>query len=77
MKIKMPEVKRCIRRGEYHPFAEFVKQKRRFEQQGQAVKNGRFHQLARKLENTIPRGLRCDSFINEIFLELINEEKLS
>lgn len=59
----------------YDPLAEYRRQMRKFQQQQQVVIGGRFHKLARRLEATIPRGLRERRGTIEILLEVFNEEK--
>lgn len=76
MKVHICDPNYSKRKGFYHPYAEFNRQKKAIEKNGQFVKDGKFHKLAVRLEATLPRGIRAkDAFTTELLLETINEEK--
>lgn len=78
MKLRERNPQLAQRKGHYHSLAQYIALKRQFEKHHQPIKGGKFHQLAKKFESTIPRGLRTAGGLitTELLLEIINEEKL-
>jgi hypothetical protein len=77
MKMYFGDVHLAIKRGKYHPLAEHSKMQRKLEKSGQFVPHGKFHQLTKKLERTLPRSFRDEggAFTTELILEIINEDR--
>lgn len=78
MKLKERDPRIAQRKGHYHSMAEYLRLKHQFEANHQPVKNGKFHNLAKKMESVLPRGLRTAGGLltTELLLEIINDEKL-
>ncbi|RZQ97121.1 hypothetical protein D8T25_19410 [Vibrio vulnificus] len=78
MRIKERDPRIAARKGHYHSMAEYLRLKHQFEASHQPIKNGRFNKLAKRMEASLPRGLRTASGLltTELLLEVINEEKL-
>lgn len=78
MKLRELEPRIAERKGHYHSMSEYLRLKRLIESDHQPVKNGKFHKLAKRLESTLPRGLRTAGGLltTELLLEVINDEKL-
>ena len=76
MKCHFGSVELAIKRGTYHPLKEYSLLKKKFTK-GQKVSFGKFHKLAKKLEQSIPHSMRSASgtLTTELLLEIINEEK--
>ncbi|MGD8116961.1 hypothetical protein [Vibrio sp. TRT 29B02] len=78
MKLKERDPRIAEQQGHYHSMAEYCRLKKNIELNLQPIPNGKFHKLAKKLENTLPRGLRTAGGLltTELLLEITNDEKL-
>lgn len=79
MRLKERDRRIAEQNGHYHSKSEYARLKQRFENNPQPVKNGKFHKLAKRLEASIPRGLRASKCASttELYLEVSNDEKLT